>query len=153
MLVSLKWLSEYVPLTLPPRELAERLTLAGVKGERIISRGDEWEGISVARVLQVAPHPNADRLRLVTVDLAGPAQPTVVCGAPNVAVRPKVAFAPPRARAPPRRPPQGTPERAGAAPVGQPLRDYLGDTLFELEVTPNRPDHLSMLGVAKVVAQ
>ena len=183
MLVSLKWLSEYVPLTLPPRELAERLTLAGVKVERIISRGDEWEGISVARVLQVAPHPNADRLRLVTVDLAGPAQPTVVCGAPNVAVGQKVAFAPTGARIRDGHTGEWTVlkaaqirgvdsagmvlsemelglsenhqeilELAEDAPVGQPLRDYLGDTLFELEVTPNRPDHLSMLGVAWEVA-
>ena len=93
MLVSLKWLSEYVPLALPAKELADRLTVAGVKVERIVSRGEEWEGVGVARVLAVRPHPNADRLRLVTVDLAAADQPTVVCGAPNVAVGQKVAFA------------------------------------------------------------
>jgi len=94
MLISLKWLSEYVPLTLPTRELAERLSICGVKVERIVSRGDDWEGVRVARVLNVVPHPNADRLRLVTVDIAGDEQPTVVCGAPNVATGLKVAYAP-----------------------------------------------------------
>ena len=60
MLVSLKWLSEYVPLTPPVRELAEKLTICGVKVERIISQGDEWDGVTVAHVLKVEPHPNAD---------------------------------------------------------------------------------------------
>ena len=49
MLVSLKWLSEYVPITLPAKELAERLSIAGAKVERIISRGDDWEGIRSPR--------------------------------------------------------------------------------------------------------
>lgn len=93
MLVSLKWLADYVPLSLPPQELAERLTLAGLKVERIISRGEGWDNVSVAAVLAVAPHPNADRLRLVTLEAGGPEQPTVVCGAPNVAVGQKIAFA------------------------------------------------------------
>src|SRR6185295_19408074 len=94
MLVSLNWLSEYVPLALPPRELAERLTICGVKVEKLISRGDEWGGVTVARVMKVEPHPNADRLRLVTVDVGGDQQPRVVCGAPNVAEGQKVAYAP-----------------------------------------------------------
>ena len=72
MLVSLKWLADYVPLTLPPRALADRLTIAGVKVERIISRGEEWDGVRVGAVAAVQPHPNADRLRLVTVDLGQP---------------------------------------------------------------------------------
>ena len=183
MLVSLKWLSEYVPLALPAKELADRLTVAGLKVERIVSRGEEWEGVGVARVLAVRPHPNADRLRLVTVDLAAADQPTVVCGAPNVAVGQKVAFARAGARIRDGHTGQWTElkaarirgvESAGMvlsemelglsdnhqqilelpedAPVGAALRDYLGDTILELEVTPNRPDHLSMLGVAWEVA-
>ncbi len=73
MLVSLKWLSDYVPLTLPVKELAEKLTICGVKVDRIITQGDEWDGVVVAHVLSVEPHPNADRLRLVTVDIGAEA--------------------------------------------------------------------------------
>jgi phenylalanyl-tRNA synthetase beta chain len=183
MLISLKWLSEYVPLTLPTRELAERLSICGVKVERIVARGDEWEGVRVARVLQVAPHPNADRLRLVTVDIAGDEQPTVVCGAPNVATGLKVAYAPVGTRLRDghtgewavlkaakirgvdsmgmvcsekelglSEAHEGILELPEDAPVGQALRDYYGDTILEIEVTPNRPDHMSMLGVAWEVA-
>src|SRR5437773_1031362 len=93
MLVSLKWLADYVPLNLPAKALAERLTICGVKIERIIEHGSEWDGVRVARVLDVQPHPNADRLRLVRVDLNQTDEPIVVCGAPNVAVGQKVAYA------------------------------------------------------------
>ena len=183
MLVSLKWLSDYVPLTLPARELAERLSICGVKVERIIVRGDEWEGVRVAQVLEVKPHPNADRLRLVTVDMAADERPTVVCGAPNVAVGLKVAFAPAGTRLRDghsgewavlkaskirgvesagmvlsekelgiSESHEGILELPEDAPIGEALQAYYGDTLLELEVTPNRPDHMSMLGVAWEVA-
>ncbi len=183
MLVSLKWLSDYVPLTLPVKELAERLTLAGVKVERIISQGGDWEGVRVGEVLAVDPHPNADRLRLVTVDVGGAERPRVVCGAPNVAAGQRIAFASVGARLRDGRSGDWSVlkpakirgiESAGMvtsekelglgeshegilvlpddAPVGTPLADYLGDTLLEIEVTPNRPDFLSVLGIAWEVA-
>jgi phenylalanyl-tRNA synthetase beta chain len=183
MLVSLKWLSEYVSLTLPTKDLAARLTLAGVKVEKILSQGEGWEGVRVAEVLEVKQHPNADRLRLVTLNTGAAERPTVVCGAPNVAVGQKVAFASVGARL--RDGHTGEPtvlkaavirgvESAGMvcserelglseehegiielpedAPIGTPLQDYLGDTIFDLEITPNRPDLLSVLGVAWEVA-
>ncbi|HEX5140172.1 MAG TPA: phenylalanine--tRNA ligase subunit beta [Dehalococcoidia bacterium] len=183
MLVSLKWLSEYVPITLPAKELAERLSIAGAKVERIITRGDEWEGVRVAEVLEVNPHPNADRLRLVTVSVGAEENPQVVCGAPNVAVGQKVAYAKIGTRLRDGHTGdwsvlkaakirgvestgmvcsekelglsdmhEGILELPEDAPVGEPLRDYYGDTVFELEVTPNRPDHMSMLGIAWEVA-
>jgi phenylalanyl-tRNA synthetase beta chain len=183
MLVSLKWLADYVPLTLPVKELAERLSICGVKVERIVSRGDEWDGVRVAEVLAVNPHPNADRLRLVTVDVSDDEQPTVVCGAPNVAVGLKVAFAPAGTRLRDghtgewavlkatkirgvesagmvlsekelgiSESHEGILELPTNAPIGEPLQTYYGDTLLEIEVTPNRPDHMSMLGVAWEVA-
>src|ERR1051325_3929711 len=95
MLVSLKWLSDYVPLALPPKPLAERLTLAGAKVEKIINQGEAWNGVVVGEVLEVAPHPHADRLRLVTVALSSDDKRIVVCGAPNVAEKQKIAFATP----------------------------------------------------------
>lgn len=183
MLISLKWLSEYVPLTLPADELAERLSIAGVKVERILRRGDGWQGVRVAEVLDVAQHPNADRLRLVKVDLSDAEQPTVVCGAPNVAVGQKVAYAAIGTQLRDGHTGEQTVLKAAKirgvesegmicskkelglsdlhegilelpqdAPVGEALSQYYGDTIFELEVTPNRPDHMSMLGVAWEVA-
>jgi phenylalanyl-tRNA synthetase beta chain len=184
MLVSLRWLSDYVPLVLPPKALAERLTLAGVKVERIISQGEAWQGIRVATVEEVEPHPNADRLRLVTVSLDGDeSRPKVVCGAPNVAVGQKIAYGAVGARVRDGHTGEWTTlkpakirgvESAGMvlsemelglsdehegilvlpddAPVGRPLADYLGDTIFDIEVTPNRPDLMSMLGIAWEVA-
>jgi phenylalanyl-tRNA synthetase beta chain len=183
MLVSLKWLAEYVLLNLSPKALAERLTLAGAKVERIISRGEDWDLIRVARVVEVNPHPNADRLKLVTVDTDDPEKHIVVCGAPNVAVGQKIAFGEIGARV--RDGHSGEPtvlkaakirgvESAGMvlsekelglsdlhegilelpedAPVGKPFADYYGDTIFDIEVTPNRPDLLSVLGLAWEVA-
>ncbi|GIW08939.1 MAG: phenylalanine--tRNA ligase beta subunit [Dehalococcoidia bacterium] len=178
MKVSLNWLREYVRLTLPAEELAHKLTMAGDEVESIQRIGSDWDGVVVAEVVRIDPHPNADRLVLVTVDLGG-RQQTIVTGAPNLAVGQRVPFAP-----------VGTPlidgatgerktlklakirgiESAGMvcsakelglgddhsgililpadAPVGAPLADVLGDTIFDLKTTPNRPDLLSMLGVA-----
>jgi phenylalanyl-tRNA synthetase beta chain len=183
MLVSLKWLSEYVPITLPVEALAERLTLAGVKVERILRQGHGWEGVRIAEVTEVQPHPNADRLSLVTVELDEPSRPTVVCGAPNVEVGQRVAYAgigtslldghtgePMVLKAARIRgvesqgmicserelglseAHEGILVLPPEAPVGRPLSEFLGDTIFDFEVTPNRPDLLSILGVAWEVA-
>ena len=94
MKLSLNWLREYVDIDLPVPELARRLIDATAEVESWESLGAGWEPdkIRVAEVLEVRPHPNADRLRLVTVETgAGPQQ--VVCGAPNVAAGQRVAFA------------------------------------------------------------
>ena len=184
MLVSLKWLSDYVPITVPAKDLAERLSIAGAKVERIIERGDDWDGIRVAEVLEVNPHPNPQitRVRVVKVSV-GDAEQTVICGAPNVAPGLKVAFASEGTRLRDGHTGEWTTlkavdfrgvQSAGMvlserelglsedhtgilelpedAPLGEPLREYYGDTIFELEVTPNRPDHMSMLGIAWEVA-
>lgn len=183
MRVPLRWLSEYVDLTLPPEELARRLTIAGVEVGEIITTGGEWDKVRVGYVVDVRKHPNADRLSLATVDLGGGERHTVVCGAPNVAPGQKVAFASVGARlidGHTGRPAVLKPavirgvESAGmvcsekelglsenhegilvlpaTAPVGAPLSSVLGDTIFDLDLTPNRPDLLSVLGVAREVA-
>ena len=92
MIVSLKWLRDYVNVTMPLNELAERLTIAGLEVEEIQVVGRDWKNITTAKIVGVNPHPNADRLRLATVDLGG-RQSTVVCGAPNLNVGDKVVFA------------------------------------------------------------
>jgi phenylalanyl-tRNA synthetase beta chain len=184
MRVSLKWLSEYVDLRLPPEQLAARLTMAGLAVDAIVRTGGEWGAdIRVAYVTGVDPHPNADRLRLASVDVGGGEHHRVVCGAPNLAVGQKIAFATVGARV--RDGHSGKPavlkpavirgvESAGMvlseyelgisedhegilvlpaeAPVGTPLADVMGDTIFELSVTPNRADWLSVLGIAREVA-
>ncbi|MBM4415504.1 MAG: phenylalanine--tRNA ligase subunit beta [Chloroflexi bacterium] len=96
MLVSLNWLRDYVelPADLDVEALAERLTMASAEVEGIRRVGD-WDRalVTVGRVLAVEAHPQADRLRLVTVDYGGDAPQQVVCGAPNVATGQRIAFA------------------------------------------------------------
>ncbi|MBI4186892.1 MAG: phenylalanine--tRNA ligase subunit beta [Chloroflexi bacterium] len=182
MKVSLKWLREYVDAALPAAELARRLTMAGieVKGVQVI--GGDWDNIVIGQTIAVDPHPDADRLRLATVEM-GTERLTVVCGAPNLKPGDKVAFARIGARLIDSRSGQKLPLKPAkirgvvsrgmvcsekelgisdnhegimvlpaGAPVGMPLADYLGDAIFDLEVTPNRPDCLSVLGVAREVA-
>lgn len=183
MRVPLTWLAEFVPLPADREALARRLTLAGIEVTGIERTGADWEGVVVGRVLEVSPHPNADRLRLVTVDRGGGERPTVVCGAPNVAAGQDIAFAgqgavlTDPATGKPRRLKKSrirgvvsggmvcseaelglSGEHAGIlvldteAPPGTPLAEVLGETVFVLDLTPNRADALSILGVAREVA-
>ncbi len=92
MKVSLKWLKDYVDIELDAKQLAERLTMAGLEVKGIETTGGTWSNIVVGEVVAVNPHPNADRLKLATVNL-GTEQLTVVCGAPNIAPGQKVPFA------------------------------------------------------------
>ena len=91
MKAPLNWLREYVEIALPPRELAQKLTMSGTEVKGIEATGG-WEYITVGEVVTIAPHPSADRLKLATVDLGGE-RLTSVCGAPNVAAGQKVPFA------------------------------------------------------------
>ena len=96
MLVSLKWLRDYVDLPddLDAGELAHRLTTASAEVEGIHRVGAAWdrEFVTVGAVVAVDPHPNADRLHLATVDYGGEEPRQVVCGAPNVEAGQRVAF-------------------------------------------------------------
>jgi phenylalanyl-tRNA synthetase beta chain len=182
VLVPLRWLSEYVDIDIDVEDLANRLTIAGAEVGEIIRTGGDWDGIVVAEVLEVSPHPNADRLCLATVDRGGEQQ-TVVCGAPNVAAGQKIAFAPvgtnlvdgKTGKAMVLKPAKirGV-ESAGMvlsekelgiseehegilvlpedATIGEPLSAVLGGVVFDLDLTPNRPDLFSVLGVAREVA-
>ncbi len=183
MRLSLKWLSEYVDLRVTPEELAAKLTHAGLAVDAIVRTGDWGPEIRVGRVSAVDPHPNADRLRLATVEISAEETHRVVCGAPNIAAGQKIAFAVVGARV--RDGHSGKDavlkpavirgvESAGmvlseyelrlsedhegilvlpeSAPLGAPLSDVIGDVIFELSVTPNRADWLSVLGIAREVA-
>lgn len=184
MKLSLNWLRELVEVDLPVPELARRLIDATAEVEGWETIGAQWEPdkIRVAKVLAVEPHPNADRLRLVTVD-AGSGTQQVVCGAPNVAAGQKVAFATEGARlrdghtGEPTvlklRPIRGV-ESAGMvlsekelglsdehegilvlpedAVIGRPLVEVLGDVVFDISTWANRADLLGVLGFARETA-
>ena len=84
MKASYAWLRELVPqLDAAPRDLAARLTSAGLEVEGLVEFGVATDACIVARVVSVRPHPTKSGLRLVAIDRGG-AQQEVVCGAPNV---------------------------------------------------------------------
>ncbi|MGD0794253.1 MAG: phenylalanine--tRNA ligase subunit beta [Dehalococcoidales bacterium] len=182
MKVPLKWLKDYVDVTLPPSELAEKLTLAGFEVAEIISTGGSWDNIVVGQITAISPHPNADRLRLATVDLGGQ-QETVVCGAPNLNIGDKIVFArvgahlinPHTGQAEELKPAkirgvlssgmicsekelgisenhEGIMVLSPIAVVGRPLAEHMGDTVLDIDITPNRPDCLSVIGIARETA-
>lgn len=184
MNVPLSWLREFVDIELPPSELADRLTMAGIEVEALQEIGAGWDRVFVGLVERVERHPDADRLVLATV-AAGDHHLTVVTGAPNIAAGQKVALALVGARlwdGHAEEPKQITlkankirgivsegmvcsekelglsDEHEGimtlpeSAPVGAPLREYLGDTVLELEITPNLVHAFSVVGVAREVA-
>jgi phenylalanyl-tRNA synthetase beta chain len=181
MKVPLSWLKDYVDVTLPPAELAGKLTLAGFEVSEIATTGG-WDNVVIGQITAVNPHPNADRLRLATVDF-GAEPETVVCGAPNLNVGDKIAFARVGARL--INPYNGQVEElkpakirgvasrgmicsekelgisdshegimvlAAEAAIGTPLADHMGDTVLDIDVTANRPDCLSVVGIAREVA-
>lgn len=176
MRVPLKWLSRYVELDRDASELAKLLSSAGTEVARIDRVGSGWEQLRVAEILEIAKHPNADRLALATVN-TGSETMTVVCGAPNIAVGQKVPFAPVgstiQGTVLEARPIRGiksegmlcaadelglSPDHAGILVLepsetpGTALDKVLGDDVLELEVTPNRSDCLGIIGVAREVA-
>src|SRR5512137_899906 len=92
MKVPFSWLREYVTVPLSAKEVAERLTMAGIEANVTEATGQSWDKITVGQVVALEPHPNADRLQLATIDF-GQGQSKVVCGAPNVRVGDRVPFA------------------------------------------------------------
>jgi phenylalanyl-tRNA synthetase beta chain len=93
MRVSVAWLRELVDVKMPVEELAHALTMAGLEVEEATPVAAAFSGIVVAHVKSVAPHPNADKLRVTEVDAGTGETLTIVCGAPNVAAGQKVPCA------------------------------------------------------------
>jgi len=180
MRISEQWLREWVSPKLDRRALADRLTLAGLEVGTIEPAGPALDGIVVGEVLAVQPHPNADRLRICTVAVGRKRQLSIVCGAANVATGRKVPTALVDARLPNGTVIKKSEIRGilsegmlcsaadidlaetsdglwvlnADAPLGKPLQDYLGldDAVFEIDLTPNRADCLSIAGIAREVA-
>jgi phenylalanyl-tRNA synthetase beta chain len=180
MRVPLSWLSEYVDLPpLEPRELAAVLEMLGHEVEEIEPLEVGWTGVVIAQVDTADPHPNADKVRVCTVTTGG-GPITVVCGAWNFEAGARVAFATPGAVLPGGfeigvRSIRGVESHGmicsekelglgddadgilvldADTPIGQPLEAILAlpDVVFDLSITPNRPDAMSMVGIARDLA-
>lgn len=177
MKTSYKWLQDYVDLTWSPEELADGLTMAGLEVEGIETIGDLPETIVVAEIKERAKHPNADNLSLCQVDDGSGDLVRIVCGAPNCDAGQKTVLArlgttigdfkikKAKIRGEESfgmmcsQKELGLSEEADGimilpdnAPVGAPLREYIGiDTVIDWEITPNRPDWLSHIGVAREI--
>ena len=179
MKLPLKWLREFVATDESVEEISRRLSVAGLEVENIERLTPSFEGVTIARVLDVQKHPNADRLHLCQVD-SGSEKFSIVCGAPNVQAGMTAALACVGATLGKEPPLQAavirgvrsegmlcserelglSTEHAGIlslpldAPIGMPLADYLGldETVFEVAVLANRGDCLSILGLAREVS-
>ncbi len=176
MKVSVAWLRELVATDLPVERIAHVLTMGGLEVEEVAPVAGTFTGIVVAHVKSVAPHPNADKLRVTEVDAGTGETLQIVCGAPNVAAGQKVPCALIGAKLPgfdiKKAKLRGVESNGmlcsarelglsddhagllvlpGDAPVGRDVRDYLGldDSVLTLKLTPNRGDCLSMVGIAR----
>ena len=183
MLVSLKWLQEYVDTKdLTPEELAEKITRSGIEVDSVIDRSQGMTKIVVGHVISKEKHPDADRLNICQVDIGESVVQQIICGAPNVAAGQKVIVALPGARLPggikikkakmrgqesngmicslqelgvegrvvPKAYADGIFVLPEDAVPGSDALELIGlrDYVLELDLTPNRSDALSMLGVA-----
>lgn len=179
MLIAYKWLKDYVRFPFTPQELADRLTMVGLEVGGISTFQRGLDLCKICQIKEISPHPNADKLHLCLVDM-GEKTLSIVCGAPNVKTGDKVPIALPGARLSNIGEIKETKirgvlsagmlcseveldmghDRSGLmtlpedAPVGENLSDYLNiaDTVLDLDITPNRSDCLSHLGIAREVA-
>ena len=179
MNISLNWLKTYIDFDFAPKELADRLTMLGIEVESIKQLGAGLEGVVVGKVESISPHPNADKLIRCQVDIGDENNLQIVCGAPNVyqgmfapvaTIGTELPTGITIKRAKLRGEEShgmlcsekelalsddasGLMELSSNLSVGIPLTEALGlnDVILELEITPNRSDCLSMLGVAREI--
>ncbi|HEY8085853.1 MAG TPA: phenylalanine--tRNA ligase subunit beta, partial [Methylophilaceae bacterium] len=179
MQFSEQWLRSLVNPPLSTEALGDLLTMAGLELEELRPVAAAFSNVVVAQVLSVEKHPDADKLKLCQVAVGQAAPLQIVCGASNVAVGLKVPCALVGAKLPGIEISQAkvrgiesfgmlcssrelgiTEEASGLmvlpedAPVGAPIREYLGldDQLLTLKLTPNRADCLSLTGIAREVS-
>jgi len=175
----MKWLTELVAVDLTPAELADRLDMTGTAVESVTVTGEALANVVVGRIAEKTKHPEADKLWVTTVDVGDGSPRQIVCGAQNFEAGDKVPVALVGAVLPGGfeikkaklrgvvsegmncsarelglgEDHEGLMILPADAPVGVPFAEYAGmsDTVFDLEVTPNRPDCLSVAGVAREV--
>jgi phenylalanyl-tRNA synthetase beta chain len=179
MKIPYRWLRELVETDAPAEQAAERLTMAGIEVAGVTPVVTGLAGVVVGEITGIAPHPAGSPLAVCQVS-SGRDPVAVVCGAPNVRAGARAAFAPPGAVLPGGRRIEAVTIKGvvshgmlcseaelgigddagtillfgGEVPVGADLVARLGldDVVLEVEVTPNRPDCLSVLGIAREVA-
>ncbi|MEN8260597.1 MAG: phenylalanine--tRNA ligase subunit beta [Pseudomonadota bacterium] len=174
------WLRESVNPRCTTQELVDQLTMAGLEVDSVEPAAAMFSGVLVGQVLEIQPHPDADRLKVCTVAVGGDTPLRIVCGASNVMEGMRVPAALVGAvlagdfkiRKSQLRGVEsfgmlcstaelGLADEADGlmtlpddAPVGKDIRDYLGlnDSIIEVDLTPNRADCLSVEGIAREVA-
>lgn len=179
MKISEAWLRTWVDPKLSTQEIANQLTMLGLEIDSISQAASEFSGVIVAKVLETTKHPEADKLTLCMVD-NGQETIQVVCGASNVRANLKVALATIGAVLPNdfkikksklrgevsngmlcsaselgiEEQSSGIIELPEDAPIGVDLREYLklNDSIFDIDLTPNRADCFSVVGVARELA-
>ena len=178
MRVPISWLREFTDIQLTPEQLADALMLRGLEVQGLERWGGHWGAFVVGELLEVGPHPRADRLQVTKVRVGAGEVLNVVCGARNIAAGQRVPVALVGAKMPDGR----TIERAEkmgvasegmlcsgeelhatddgdgilildpTAPPGTRLVDWLGEDVLDIDVKPNRGDLLSIYGLAREVA-
>ena len=177
MLISLNWLKQYIDLDgIEINEMENALTMIGQEVEKIEVLGENLENVVTAQIIEKEMHPDSDHLTICKVD-NGKEILQIVCGAPNHKAGDKVVLAQVGAKLAPDfvikkgkirgvesngmlcseeelnigKDSDGIMILPEDTPVGVPIKEYLGinDTVFELEITPNRPDCLSHIGIAR----
>jgi len=181
MRISEQWLRAWIDPAIDSEALCERLTLAGLEVDAVRPAAPAFDGVRVARIESVEPHPDAERLHVCRVDAGEGHLRTIVCGAANAAAGLHAPLAVEGATLPGERRVEATDVRGVAsagmlcsgfelglaeeagdglldlgpdAPLGADLFAWAGldDRIIELELTPNRGDCLSLRGVAREVA-
>ncbi|UCD70096.1 MAG: phenylalanine--tRNA ligase subunit beta [Betaproteobacteria bacterium] len=179
MRLSEQWLRSFCNPGLSTQELAHALTMAGLEVDEIVPAAPAFDGVVVGEIVAVDPHPNAERIKVCTVDVGGPDTLNIVCGAPNAQSGIKVPCAIIGAQLPGGKikpaklrgvSSQGmlcsaaelgtSDDHSGlmildpASTVGEDVRQTLdlNDNVFALTLTANRGDCLSLLGIAREVA-
>ncbi len=180
MKFSLSWLKDHLDTQADLETVADTLTRIGLEVERIHDPAAALAGFVIASVIEAGPHPNADRLRVCTVD-AGGAPVQVVCGAPNARTGMKGVFSPVGTWIPGKKMTLGAGNIRGIdsfgmlcsaaelelgddhdgildlpadAPVGVPYAAWAGldDPVLDINLTPNRPDAMGVAGIARDLA-
>jgi phenylalanyl-tRNA synthetase beta chain len=177
MRAPLSWIREFTPVKQSPEDIADALNQLGLEVEAIEEPGRDINGVITARILDVVPHPDADRIRLADIEFGGGDQLRVVCGAPNIEAGMLVPFARVGAVLPgdfkiEKRKIRGVTsegmlcsarelglgeDHSGiltlpeGTELGSDVREVLGlnDVVFDLAITPNRPDAMGVVGVAR----
>lgn len=177
MKFSEKWLREWVNPPVDTQALGEQLTFMGLEVDDIVSAAPGFKSVIVARIANIAQHPDADRLRVCDIDTGGQELVQVVCGAANARQGLLVAFAQVGGELPGGMKlkkaklrgvvsmgmlcssselglsdeSEGIMELAQNAPIGADLIDYLelDDSIIDVELTPDRGDCLSIRGIAR----